>query len=141
MAGIAPTTGARGITASTAAAGVMHELRDNNGLGDDIAAMLAFVGFLLLAAGGIGGRTDSLRFDELQGVSAAFRAGRELVVLPSVLLHHDDMTVGTTVRRELQSLCPIFGKMVLWQAKHAVFPHHPTTAGTAAFVALLHLFL
>lgn len=75
MAGIAPTTGARGMTAATAAAGVMHELRDDDGLGDDVAAVLAFVGFLLLAAFGIGGRTDGLRLDELQGVSTAFRAG------------------------------------------------------------------
>ena len=141
MAGIAPTTGARGITAATATAGVMHELRNDDGLGDNVAAVLAFVGFLLFAAFGIGGRTDRLRIDEFQGVDAAFRASRELVVLPSVFLHHNDMTVGTAVRRELQGLCPIFGKMVLWQAKQAVFPHHIATVGTAAFVALFHLFL
>ena len=119
----------------------MHQLRYDDSLGDDVAAMLAFVGLHFLAAVAVVGFANGLRLDELQGVGTAFRAGRELVVMPTVFLHHDNVTTGTTIRRELQGLCPVLGKMVLRQAEHAVFPHHPTTAGTTAVVALLHFFL
>ena len=141
MARIASTAGRTGRITAAAAAGVMHKLRDNDSLGDDVTTMLALVGFLLLTTFGIGGRTDGLGLDELQGVGTTFRASRELVVLLSMFLHDNDMAVGATERRELQGLRPVLGKMVLRQGESTVFLRHRATVGAAAIFALLQLFL
>ena len=140
MARIASTARGAGRITTTAAA-VMYKLRNDDGLGDNVAAALAFVSFLLLAVCGIGGRTDGLRLDEFQGISTAFRAGREIGIMLSVLLHHNGMAIDTAVWREFHRPYPILGKVILGQSKHTVFPHHTATLGALTFIVGIDFFL
>ena len=98
----------------------MHQLGNHHRLRQDVAAMLADVGFEFFAVLGIVGLLDGLGFRQFRGVRTAFRAGEELLILASVLTNHNLMAVGATVRREFQSLQLVFQGMDFGQGETAV---------------------
>ena len=83
---------------------VVYQHRYYQGFHDSFAAVLTDIGFLLLTALGITGSTCRLRIRQQRGESSAFRASRELVVTFSMFPHHIFVSIGATVRCELQSL-------------------------------------
>ena len=119
----------------------MHQHGYRQCLDEGLAAVLADIGFLLLAALGIGGLACRLGIRQQSREGAAFRAGRELFVTATVFLHDDLVAVVAAVRRELQGLHPILHIVDLRQAEILVPTHHVATFRTMAFIAVFLLLL
>ena len=119
----------------------MHQHGYRHHLDEGLATMLADIGLLLLAALGVAGLARRLGALQRGREGTTFRAGREFVVTPAVLLHHYLMTVAAAVGRELQGLHPIFRLMHFWQMEVLVFAHHAATVRTMEIFSVFHFFL
>ena len=129
----------RGATAT--AASMMHQHGNENSLGDGVATMLACIGFHLLTAVVEVCLAYGLGVDVFQGVTTTFLAGREPKIFIAMLLHHNNMTVWATERREFQCFNPFLDRMNLRQGISTAFSRLLTTARAAIVVASLFLFL
>ena len=133
-------TAATGGTTTTTTS-VMHQHGYRHHLDESRATVLTDVGLLLLTRLGICGLACRLGIRQRSRVSATCRASRKLIVTATVFLHHNNVTVATTIRGELQGPHPILHLVDLRQAEIIVLAHHVAAFRTTAVIAAFRLLL